>query len=81
MLYSLKNAKMRIILLNLLWRKISRRCLEHLSHQKTGLSFYLPKTLRIKPKRPSNQLKLISNFSSTETETSKISLLIAVMLI
>ena len=39
--------------------------------------YYFPKTLRINPKAPSSQLNFISNCSSTITEISKTSLLIA----
>ena len=36
---------------------------------------YLPKKLNTTPQKPSNQLNFRSNFSSTSTENSKISLL------
>jgi len=40
-----------------------------------GPRLYLPKNLRMKPKMPEARLKLMSNFSSTNTENSKTSLL------
>lgn len=36
---------------------------------------YFPKNLNATPQKPSNQLKFRSNFSSTNTENSNISLL------
>lgn len=48
---------------------------QHLLNIKLVMKNYLPKNLNTTPQKPSNQLNFRSNFSSTNTENSNISLL------